>query len=103
MFRKILNKLTGKKKIAKKQIRKKTRSGKPLIEGKYTSRFAKFYELNKEYVSKYRKKRYEEKKKKGICIKCKKKAIKGINFCAYHRAQTKRYNEKAKRKRRISR
>jgi len=65
---------------------------------KFNSRFMKFYYENKEHVSNYRKKRYEEKKKNGICIKCKRKAIPGINFCDYHRKQTKKYNEKARKK-----
>ena len=65
----------------------------------FKNRFEKFYYLNKAHVSRYRKKRYYEKIQKGIGIKCKKKAIKGINFCAYHRAQTKKYNNRARRKR----
>jgi len=80
--------------IFRKILKKIRKESKPK---KYKNRFEKFYYLNKEHVSKYRKERYEEKKKNGICIKCKNKAIKGINFCAYHRKQTKKYNEKAKK------
>jgi hypothetical protein len=64
----------------------------------FKNRFEKFYYLNKEKIRKERKQRYYDKKKKGICIKCKRKAIKGINFCAYHRKQQEDYNKKAKRK-----
>lgn len=59
---------------------------------KYKDRFQKFYHLNKKRLNKERKLIYQEKKAKGICTRCKKKAIKGIQMCKYHQIKQMQYN-----------
>lgn len=106
MFRKLLEKLIKKKekpaikkglekpkKTIIKSIKKKT------IPKKYKNRFQKFYYLNRDRINEERRERYETNKKKGLCIKCKRKSVKGIKLCSYHRASIKEYNKRARLKR----
>ncbi|MBT4651085.1 hypothetical protein HOC13_01030 [Candidatus Woesearchaeota archaeon] len=72
MIKKFLKKLTGGK--------------------KYKDRFQKFYHSNKERIQEERKLTYQEKKNKGICVRCKRKALLGIIFCNYHKQKQKQYN-----------
>ena len=64
----------------------------------YSNRFNKFYHLNKKRLDKERKSLYHDKRSKGICIRCKKKADKNRIFCSYHRTLQKGYNKKARGK-----
>lgn len=79
VFKKILNKIKGKK--------------------EYPNRFLKFYHENKTKLNKERKNNYHKKQKSGICVRCKKIAVTGIVFCEYHQAKQKEYNKKARQKR----
>ena len=63
---------------------------------KYANRFIKFYHQNKKKLNENRRLSYSERKKKKICVRCKKKALKGIVFCEYHQSKQKKYNKKAR-------
>ena len=63
---------------------------------KYSNRFIKFYHQNKEKLNDNRRLSYSERKKKGICVRCKNKSLKGIVFCEYHQKKQKDYNKKAR-------
>ena len=78
------------KRLLKKLRKKKTSD--------YDNRFVKFYHLNKKRLCKERKSTYHEKKKKGICVRCNKKAVPGIVFCKYHQGMQVGYNKKARDK-----
>lgn len=60
----------------------------------FKNRFQKFYQLNKERLNEERRNKYQEKKDTGVCTRCKRKALKGINFCRYHKDKQKEYNMK---------
>lgn len=57
---------------------------------KFKNRFQKFYHKHKKQLNAKRRALYKSKKKKGICVKCKKKAIKGSVFCANHKLKSRR-------------
>ena len=67
-------------------------------ERRFKNRFQKFYYLHREGLNKERKALYFEKQKKGICVKCKKKAVKNSIFCKYHLEQSREYNRRRYRK-----
>ncbi|MFH1916101.1 MAG: hypothetical protein ABIJ21_02450 [Nanoarchaeota archaeon] len=64
---------------------------------KFKNRFQKFYHLNKDRINKKRRKAYKLKDKKGTCVRCKKKSLKGITFCTYHRKKQQEYNRNRSR------
>ena len=64
----------------------------------YPNRFVKFYHLNKKRLDKERKSIYHDKRTKGICVRCNKKAVTKRIFCNYHRTLQKGYNKKARDK-----
>ena len=66
-------------------------------EKKYPNRFLKHYYLNQEKLNKERRSSYSERKKAGICVRCKEKAVSGIVFCEFHQKLQKGYNKKARR------
>ncbi|MFH1071808.1 MAG: hypothetical protein V1743_00065 [Nanoarchaeota archaeon] len=59
---------------------------------KFKNRFQKFYYLNKDRINRQRRAKYKLHKKKGTCVRCKRKTLKGISFCAFHRKKQKEYN-----------
>jgi hypothetical protein len=65
-------------------------------EKKYANRFLKHYYLHQEKLNKERRSSYSERKAKGICVRCKEKAVSGIVFCKYHQKLQKGYNKKAR-------
>ena len=67
-------------------------------EKKYPNRFLKHYYLNQEKLNKERRGSYSQRKKKGICVRCHKKAVSGIVFCSYHQKLQKGYNKQARGK-----
>jgi hypothetical protein len=75
-----------------KRILKKLRKK----EEEYPNRFLKFYHQNKKKLNKGRRLSYSERKKQGICVRCKRKAISKIVFCEYHQQKQIRYNKKAR-------
>lgn len=76
--------------VIKKFIRK--------IRGKkYPNRFLKFYHENRKRLLKERKSLYRQKRDQGICVRCSRKAVKGIIFCTYHRNKHKVYNKNARK------
>ena len=88
---KIVKKIKPKtKKIQKKIIPKKI----SWTSKKYDNRFQKFYDLNKKRINEERRKRYKDNIKKGLCVRCSKKALKGIKLCSYHRKKQQEYNKK---------
>ncbi len=62
----------------------------------YPNRFLKFYHENKGRVNKTRRSIYTEHRKAGLCVRCRKKAISGIVFCAYHQQKQNQYNKNAR-------
>ena len=64
----------------------------------YPNRFLKFYHENKTRLNKERRGSYTKKQKNGICVRCKRKALKNIVFCSYHRKKQQEYNKKARSK-----
>ena len=100
VIRKLFGKLKGLKKASKEITRKKksktTRTKKSPKE--FQNRFHKFYHLNKKRLNKERRGLYTTRSKKGICVRCKKRVVKGIVFCSYHKAKQKEYNAKARAK-----
>jgi hypothetical protein len=67
-------------------------------EKEYPNRFVRFYHLNQNRLNKERRGGYSERKKDGICVRCKRKAVEGIVFCEYHQQKQKEYNQKARSK-----
>ncbi|MBI2668752.1 hypothetical protein HYX14_02835 [Candidatus Woesearchaeota archaeon] len=78
MFKKLFAKLRGKK--------------------EYPNRFLKFYHLHHDRLIEERRGSYAERKKTGICVRCKKPSLSGIVFCEYHQSRQKEYNAKARGK-----
>ncbi len=76
------------KKILKKLKRKEKK--------KYPNRFLKHYYLHQDKLNKERRGSYSERKKAGICVRCKEKAVPSIIFCKYHQKLQKGYNKKAR-------
>ncbi len=64
------------------------------ISNNFPNRFVKFYHLNQKRLSKERRSTYDQKKKKGICARCKREVVTGIVFCEYHQQKQKGYNRK---------
>lgn len=77
-----------------KKFLKKRKSKKSYKD--YPNRFLRFYHLNKERLNKQRRSSYKKRKKSGQCVRCKRKAVKGIVFCKYHRNKQKEYNKIAR-------
>jgi len=61
-----------------------------------SNRFLRFYHNNKGRLLKERKSSYYEKKKNGICVRCRRKALEGIIFCEYHQQKQAGYNKQAR-------
>lgn len=59
---------------------------------KWKNRFQKFYHLNRDRINKKRRLVYKSKEKKGTCVRCKRRSLKGITFCAFHRKKQHQYN-----------
>ena len=80
----------------------------PLIEGQVPDfvqsehpkfvRFLKHYYLHQNKLNKERRGSYSERKKAGICVRCKEKVVPGIVFCKFHQKLQKGYNKKARSK-----
>ena len=102
VFKKILSKFKRKEseKITTKKssIKRKKVTKRKAVKSKYPNRFVKFYHLNKNRLNKERRSTYSTKKKKGLCVRCNSKAVKGVVFCKYHRQKQKRYNKIARSK-----
>ncbi len=100
MFKKIFNKFrrTDNSKISKKSKKKTSKKNKD----RYKNRFQKFYHLNKKRLNKERRGSYKIKSDKGVCVRCKKKSLKNIVFCSYHKARQKEYNVIARKKRKVT-
>ncbi len=79
------------RKILRKIRTKKTKERKVYKNGNYPNRFLKFYHQNKDRLNNERRSDYWKKKKAGICVRCSRKASKGIVFCSYHKKMQKKY------------
>lgn len=64
------------------------------VAKKFKDRFQKFYYVHRGDLNKFRRGSYASKKKKGICVKCKKKALSTSIFCAYHLRKSRVYNSR---------
>ena len=103
VFKKLFGKLASLKRSPKVASTKKTKKKSTPEKGakkttEFENRFQKFYHLNKKRLNKERRGLYTKRSKKGICVRCKKKVVKGIVFCTYHKAKQKEYNAKARAK-----
>ena len=99
VIQKIFNKIKDIKDSKQKDssLTKKRRKKKSKEE--YENRFQKFYHLNKKRLNKERRESYNVRMRRGICVRCSKKVVKGIVFCEYHQQKQKEYNKKARDKR----
>ena len=101
MFKKLFKKFRKTKdseNSSKKSKKKSSKKGKD----EYENRFQKFYHLNKKRLNKERRGFYKTKSDKGVCVRCKKKSLKNIVFCSYHKARQKEYNAIAREKKKSS-
>ena len=80
--------------MAKKPVRKPSKFKSVSVKKKFKDRFQKFYYLHRPDLNKSRRSTYTEKKKKGICVKCKKKALASSIFCAPHLRKSRIYNNR---------
>jgi len=80
------------RKPAKRKSSKFAKTGK--ITKKVKNRFQKFYYLHRPALNTWRRGSYKDKKKKGICVKCKKKALKTSIFCQKHLLKSRIYNRR---------
>ncbi len=94
----VKKKVAKKKTVKRKTIKTTKKKVKKSINSKYPNRFVKFYHLNKKRLNNERRSSYITKKKKGICVRCNDKSVKGIVFCKYHRQKQKGYNKIARSK-----
>ncbi len=60
--------------------------------GEFKDRFQKFYYQHRERLNEERRKTYLEKKARGLCVRCGRKAVKGSVFCKEHRSKSREYN-----------
>ena len=109
MLKKILSKfreIKGKEKSkgSKKNSKKSKSKSKKNSDSDYDNRFQKFYHLNKKRLNKERRGNYKNKSNSGICVRCKKRVVKGIVFCKFHQSKQKEYNlaARTKKKSRLS-
>lgn len=80
--------------VAKKTGRKSSKFKRVSVSKKFKDRFQKFYYLHRPDLNKFRRSTYSDKKRKGICVKCKKKALSSSIFCAYHLNKSRVYNRR---------
>lgn len=95
MFKKWLSKF---RKVDEKAGGKEESKEKSTANDDYPNRFVKFYHQNQERLNNERRGSYTSRKKGGICVRCRRKALPGIVFCDYHQAKQKEYNLKAREK-----
>jgi hypothetical protein len=82
-----------------KRILKRIKKKKTDVDSKeYPNRFLKFYHTNKKKLNNQRRSGYKKRRRKGICVRCKREAVEGIVFCVYHQQKQKEYNRKARSK-----
>ena len=62
------------------------------------NRFLRFYYTHRNDLLKERRDTYYEKVKAGECVRCTRRAVKGIRFCRYHRKMQEKYNKIARSK-----
>jgi hypothetical protein len=74
------------------KARARSKFKKVAVSKKFKDRFQKFYYEHRPDLNKSRRSTYSEKKKKGICVKCKKKALSSSIFCAAHLRKSRIYN-----------
>jgi hypothetical protein len=78
----------------KKVIRKPSKFKAVAVKKKFKDRFQKFYYAHRPDLNKFRRSTYAAKKKKGICVKCKKKALASSIFCSLHLRKSRVYNSR---------
>jgi len=90
-----------KRKVAKRHAPAKRGKRKPSkfkktgrLPKRVKDRFAKFYWLHRPALNTFRRSSYQQKKRKGICVKCKKAALKTSIFCSKHLAKSRVYNRR---------
>jgi len=81
-----------------KRLKKEKSEDKNKDKLEYENRFMKFYYLNQNRLNKERRGSYGSRRKSGICVRCKRPAVKGIVFCEYHQEKQREYNQKARGK-----
>ena len=77
---------------APKAGRKPSKFKRVTVSKKFKDRFQKFYYYHRGDLNKFRRSSYQQKKKKGICVKCKKKSLASSIFCAFHLNRSRVYN-----------
>jgi hypothetical protein len=86
--------MAKKKRVVKKgrKASKFARAGR--LPKRVKNRFQKFYYLHRPGINRFRRGTYEQKKRKGICVKCKKKSLSSSIFCSYHLRKSRIYNRR---------
>ncbi len=79
-------------KMVKKRGRGRPR-GFGSVPRSYKDRFQKFYYEHRARLNQERRKLYEERKAKGLCVRCGKIAVKGSVFCRSHLDMSRKYNK----------
>lgn len=62
------------------------------VPRQFKDRFQKFYYEHRDRLNRERRSAYIEKKDKGVCVRCKRKASKGSIFCQEHKSKSREYN-----------
>jgi|GEM_PF-1911083 len=90
--RKVVKKATKAAKVAAKKA--KRGRGRPRGMGpaprEFKDRFQKFYFVHRGDLNNERRRLYLQKKARGICVRCKRKVVKGSVFCADHRKRSRK-------------
>ena len=74
--------------------RKSSKFKKVPVSKKFKDRFQKFYYFHRGSLNNFRRRSYKDKKKAGICVKCKKKSLASSIFCAFHLRKSRIYNRR---------
>ena len=84
----------------KKKKNKTTKNQKAKMSAEEApNRFLRFYYANRRELLAERKEAYYKKAKKGICVRCNKKAVSGIKYCKMHQEKQREYNRRARENR----
>ena len=63
------------------------------VPRQFKDRFQKFYYEHRDRLNRERRASYVDKKHLKVCVRCKRKVVKGSIFCAMHRAKSREYNQ----------
>ena len=94
MAKKVVKSKTKARAAPRAKARKASKFKRISVSKRFKDRFQKFYYTHRPDLNKFRRSTYSTKKKKGICVKCQKKALSSSIFCAYHLRKSRIYNNR---------